>query len=89
MTATLVRSGYVVDPGTGTEGVLDVLAIEGKIAAVSRPGSVPAPEGSAIVDAQSCWVVPGLIDVHVHLRDPGFPHKETISSGKPGSRRCT
>jgi dihydroorotase len=81
VTAILVRGGYVVDPGTGTEGVLDVLAVEGKIASLGPPGSVPAPEGSAIVDAQSCWVVPGLIDVHVHLRDPGFPHKETISSG--------
>jgi dihydroorotase len=81
VTATLLRGGYVVDPGTGTEGVYDVLAVEGKIASIGLPGSAVAPEGSAIVNAQSCWVVPGLIDVHVHLRDPGFPEKETIASG--------
>ena len=81
MTATLLRGGYVVDPGTRTEGVFDVLAVEGKIAAIGAPGKALAPEGSAVVDVQSCWVVPGLIDVHVHLRDPGFPEKETIASG--------
>jgi len=81
MKATLLRGGYVVDPGTRTEGVFDVLAVEGRIASVGPPGSALAPEGSAIVDVQSCWVVPGLIDVHVHLRDPGFPQKETIPSG--------
>jgi dihydroorotase len=81
VTAILLRGGHVVDPGTRTEGVFDVLALEGKIASIGPPGSTLAPEGSAIIDAQSCWVVPGLIDVHVHLRDPGFPEKETIASG--------
>jgi dihydroorotase len=81
VTAILLRGGYVVDPGTQTEGLYDVLAVEGKIASVDPPRSAVAPEGSAIVNAQSCWVVPGLIDAHVHLRDPGFPEKETIASG--------
>jgi dihydroorotase len=81
MTGILVRGGYVIDPGTRTEGVFDVLAVDGKIASIGPSGRVLAPEGSAIVDAQSCWVVPGLIDVHVHMRDPGFPQKETIASG--------
>jgi dihydroorotase len=81
VTAILLRGGYVVDPGTRTEGVFDVLALDGKIASIGPPGTVLAPERSAIVDAQSCWVVPGLVDVHVHLRDPGFPQKETIASG--------
>src|SRR6516162_8266991 len=81
MTAILLRGGYVVDPGTRTEGLFDVLAVDGRIVTMGPPGSVSAPEGSAIVDARSCWVVPGLIDVHVHLRDPGFPQKETIASG--------
>src|SRR5215471_8024842 len=81
MTAILLRGGYVVDPGTRTEGVFDVLTVDGKIASTGPSGRVLAPDASAIVDVQSCWVVPGLIDVHVHLRDPGFPHKETIASG--------
>jgi dihydroorotase len=81
MTGILLRGGYVVDPGTRTEGVFDVLAVDGKIASIGPSDSVLAPEGSAIVDAQSCWVLPGLIDVHVHMRDPGFPQKETIASG--------
>ncbi|HKF27977.1 MAG TPA: dihydroorotase [Candidatus Binataceae bacterium] len=81
MTAILLRGGYVVDPGTRTEGVFDVLTVDGKIASTGPSGRVLAPDASAIVDVQSCWVVPGLIDVHVHLRDPGFPQKETIASG--------
>jgi dihydroorotase len=81
MSAILLRGGYLVDPGARTEGVFDLLAVHGSIASMGPPGSVLAPAGSVVVDARSCWVVPGLIDVHVHLRDPGFPQKETIASG--------
>jgi len=81
MTAILLRGGCVVDPGTRSEGLFDVLAVDGRIASMGPPGSTLAPEGSTLVDAKACWVVPGLIDVHVHLRDPGFPQKETIASG--------
>jgi len=59
MTAILLRGGYVVDPGTRSEGLFDVLAVDGRVASVGPPGSSLAPEGSTLVDAKSCWVVPG------------------------------
>jgi len=78
-TSLLVRGGRVVDPATGTDGPMDVLIVAGAIAAVGR-GLSPAP-GGRTVDASGLVVVPGLIDLHVHLREPGFEDKETIATG--------
>lgn len=73
--------GVVIDPASGLEAPRDVLVSSARIAAIAPPGAlVPAP-GAEVIAADGCWVVPGLIDVHTHLRDPGFPHKETIESG--------
>lgn len=76
-----LRGGRVIDPASGLDGPFDVLVIEGEIEAVEGPGSLTAPEGVPIVEASGWWLIPGLIDPHVHLRDPGFPEKETIASG--------
>ncbi len=81
MKSILLRGGRVIDPANRIDGTFDVLAIDGKIVSVAPRGASAAPDGAAIVDAGRCWVVPGLIDVHVHLRDPGFPRKETIQTG--------
>ena len=81
MNSMLLRGGRVIDPGTGVEGAYDVLIRDGEIEAVERAGSLKPPEGVAVVDVHGWWVVPGLIDPHVHLRDPGFPEKETIATG--------
>ena len=74
----LIRGGQVIDPGR-LNAVADVLIENGKIAAVGR--NLTAPRGATIVDAQSRLVLPGFVDLHVHLREPGFEYKETIQSG--------
>jgi len=75
----LLKGGRVIDPGTGRDGELDVLVEGGRIALVDR--NIP-PDGAEVVEIGKGWIVaPGLIDIHVHLREPGQEHKETIASG--------
>jgi dihydroorotase len=79
MTDLLVRGGRVIDPSRGTDGVADVLMRDGRIEAVGR--NIPAGPGTSVLDAAGKVVAPGLIDIHVHLREPGFEQAETIASG--------
>ena len=81
MNSMLLRGGRVIDPANDFEGDADVLVRDGIIEAVEEPGQIGAPEGVPIIDVTGLWVLPGLIDPHVHLRDPGFPQKETIATG--------
>ncbi|HZC45762.1 MAG TPA: dihydroorotase, partial [Candidatus Acidoferrum sp.] len=81
MKSILLRGGRVIDPVNALDGQYDVLVRGGEIAAVERVGTRMKLEDASIVDASGCWIVPGLIDPHVHLRDPGFPEKETILTG--------
>ena len=75
----LLRGGRVIDPSTGTDDVLDVLLVDGEVAALGR--GTGEPDGAAVRDVTGLIVCPGLIDVHVHLREPGGEHKETIATG--------
>ena len=75
----LLRGGRVIDPGRGMDGVADVLVADGKVAAVG-PG-LPTPEGADVRDVRGLVVAPGLVDVHVHLREPGNEDEETVASG--------
>jgi dihydroorotase len=75
----LVRGGRVVDPSQKVDAALDLLLADGKVASLGE--NLDAPEGAEVLDAGGLVVVPGLIDVHVHLREPGQEHKETIASG--------
>ena len=75
----LLRRGRVVDPARGVDECLDLLLADGAVAAVGR--SLVAPEDAQVRDCGGLVVAPGLIDVHVHLREPGGEHKETIVSG--------
>lgn len=75
----LLRGGRVIDPARGLDEVLDVLLADGVVARIGR--ALDAPEGADIRTVGGLVVAPGLIDVHVHLREPGGEHKETIATG--------
>jgi len=81
LTAFLLRGGRVIDPASAIDGQHDVLVRDGEIEAVERAGTRMNFPDATVVDVSGCWIVPGLIDPHVHLRDPGFPQKETIQTG--------
>ena len=74
-----VIAGGTVITGAGTAEA-DVLIAGEKIAAVAAPGVLELPESVEVIDAQGKWVLPGMVDVHVHLREPGYVHKEDIST---------
>lgn len=83
-TATLLRNGRVMDPATKLDATRDVLIEDGTIAAMEKPGSLDARAkklGAEIVECKGLVVSPGFIDLHVHLREPGQTHKETIETG--------
>ena len=77
--ALALMGGRVIDPARGVDAEEDVLIAHGRIARMGP--ALEAPEGARIVDCRGLVVMPGLIDVHVHLREPGGEHKETIASG--------
>jgi len=74
----LIKNGRVMDPSSRTDQVCDLLVADGKIAGVGTDLSAP---GAEIFDASGMVVAPGFVDMHVHLREPGFEHAETIESG--------
>ncbi|MGY8797289.1 MAG: dihydroorotase [Longimicrobiales bacterium] len=76
---TLLKGGRVLDPSQVMDGTLDVLLKDGLI--VSVGDAISAPEDARTIDCTGLLVTPGLIDVHVHLREPGGEHKETIATG--------
>jgi dihydroorotase len=78
MPQLLIRHGRVIDPATDTDMPADVLITDGVIASVGA--GIVAP-GAEILDAAGLIVAPGFIDMHVHLREPGFEHAETIETG--------
>ena len=69
----------MIDPGRGTDQTADLLIQDGKIAAVSA--SLGAPDGARVFEARGLVVAPGLVDIHVHLREPGNEDEETVASG--------
>jgi len=73
----------VVDPASKTDAVMDLLIADGRIAERREPGQgrAAAPAGARVLDASGLWVCPGLVDIHVHLREPGQEHKESIETG--------
>ncbi|HEY2626018.1 MAG TPA: dihydroorotase [Candidatus Udaeobacter sp.] len=79
MSAIIIRNGHVIDPANKRDEIIDLLITDGKIAPISQLSELSfQPEE---IDASNLIVAPGLIDMHVHLREPGFGHKETIESG--------
>ena len=75
----LLRGGRVIDPAAGRDGVADVLLRDGRVTDVGS--DLGRPDDAEVVDVAGLIVCPGLIDLHVHLREPGQEHKETIATG--------
>ncbi len=75
----VVKGGLVIDPANRVEEPRDVVVEDGRITALVSPGEVA--KADAWIDAAKRWVVPGFVDMHVHLREPGEEHKETVASG--------
>jgi dihydroorotase len=81
MASMLIRGGRVVDPDQGIDRVDDLLIQDGQIVAIGQSGSQPLGKVDETLDASGLIVTPGLIDMHVHLREPGREEDETIESG--------
>lgn len=73
---TVIKNGHLIEPLSGVSKPMDILFKEGVITAIGKDLS-----GDEIIDATDCIVCPGLVDIHVHFREPGFESKETIASG--------
>lgn len=76
----LIQNGYMIDPKSGREGNFDVLIENDKITKIGEKLSIPQ-EDCKVINAEGLVVAPGLVDVHVHFREPGFTQKEDITTG--------
>jgi dihydroorotase len=75
----LIKNGHVVDPASSTDAVQDVLIANGRVERVGH--DLPREAATTVLDATGKIVCPGFIDIHVHLREPGYEYKETVASG--------
>ncbi|MFZ3073108.1 MAG: dihydroorotase [Thermodesulfobacteriota bacterium] len=82
MKRLLLKGGRVIDPEGGIDGLYDVVVMGGRVASIQPSGgSLETIEGWDVVECKGLLVIPGLIDLHVHLREPGEEYKETIKTG--------
>ncbi|MBW8870383.1 MAG: dihydroorotase, partial [Acidobacteriales bacterium] len=85
MSSVLIRNGHLIDPAAGVDGPKDILLKDGRVAEIAGAGKIKAGNGAGsdvqVLDASGLTVAPGLIDIHVHLREPGQGYKETIATG--------
>ena len=84
MSSLLIKNGHLIDPAAGVDAKKDILLKDGRIAEIAAPGKVKLAKDAGDVtkiDADGLIVAPGLIDIHVHLREPGQGYKETIATG--------
>ncbi|MBP3543971.1 MAG: dihydroorotase, partial [Lachnospiraceae bacterium] len=80
----LIKNGRIIDPSQKLDAIRDILLEDGKVAQIAEKIETQAER---VVDATDCYVMPGLIDMHVHLREPGYEHKETIRTGAMAAAR--
>jgi dihydroorotase len=81
MTALVIRGGHLIDPAAGVDAPKDVLLKDGRVTEIAAPGKLKLVNGAETLDAKGLVVAPGLVDIHVHLREPGQGYKETIATG--------
>ncbi|MCR5584007.1 MAG: dihydroorotase [Lachnospiraceae bacterium] len=77
----IVKNGHLIDPTAGFDGVYNLFLKDGEVVEVSAKEMLPGFEEAEVLDAKGLHVFPGLIDLHVHFREPGFEYKETIETG--------
>jgi dihydroorotase len=77
----LIKGGRVIDPETGVNSVMDIVVKDGKIISIGKRKAQRTKAKAEVIDASGKIVTPGLIDMHVHLREPGHEYKETIDTG--------
>jgi len=83
MTALLIRGGHLIDPAAGVDALKDILLKDGRVAEIAGPGKLKSANGAEVLDATGLTVAPGLIDMHVHLREPA----RVIRRPSPAARR--
>jgi dihydroorotase len=86
MTTLAIHNARVIDPALGRDGVADVVIVDGRVARVG-PNEGDAVIEAERIDATGLIVAPGFVDLHVHLREPGFEYKETIATGTAAAAR--
>ena len=80
----LIKNGQVINPATQMDEVADVLVENGVVSEIAKGIKAKADR---VIDAKGCYVMPGFIDLHVHLRDPGLEYKETLETGGKAAAR--
>lgn len=81
MKPIVIQGGRLLDAAAGVDAAKDLLLKDGRVAEIASPGKLKAPADAEVIDATGLVVAPGLVDIHVHLREPGQAHKETIATG--------
>jgi len=81
MTALVLRNGHLLDPAAGIDAAKDILFKDNRVAEIAATGKLKQADGAEFLDATGLVIAPGLIDIHVHLREPGQGYKETIATG--------
>ena len=71
MKPILIHGGRLLDPAAGVDAAKDLLLKDGRVAEIASPGKLKAPADAEVFDASGLVVAPGLVDIHVHLREPG------------------
>jgi dihydroorotase len=81
VTSIVIEGGRLIDPAAGIDAPRDLWIEAGVVKAVDAPGAFRGTDAAQRIDATGRWVTPGLIDLHCHLREPGYEYKETVASG--------
>lgn len=81
----IIKNGRVVDPASGRDEITDVAIDADRIVSIGK--DLPVGNGDEVIDASGCVVAPGLMDAHVHFRDPGFTYKEDIDTGAAAAKK--